>query len=165
MTGADADPTVIAREIALRKLTAAARTRQELEQAMRRKNVPAEAAGAVLDRLERVGLVDDEAFARDWVAARQQRHHRSRSALRWELQAKGVGGEHIESALGSVDGAAELSAARALAAKRAAQSRDLDPAVRDRRIAGALARRGFGAEVVASVLNELRDRLDAGSDA
>lgn len=64
---AQADPEVVARTIALRKLTAQARTRHELDQALRKKNVPDEIATTVLDRLEQVGLVDDAAFAQDWV--------------------------------------------------------------------------------------------------
>ena len=35
--------------------------------------------------------------------------------------------------------------------------RGLDPVVRDRRLAGVLARRGFGSGIVSTVLAELRD--------
>lgn len=152
----DADPESIARTIALRKLTAQARTRHELDEALRKKNVPEEAAAAVLDRLEEVGSVDDQAFAQDWVASRQQRRHLSRSALRRELQAKGIDREHLDEALATVDSDDELNAARALAAKKAAAMRTLEPMVRDRRLAGALARRGFGSGIISAVLDELR---------
>ena len=93
---AEADPEAIARTIALRKLTAQARTRHELSVALRARNVPDDAATEVLDRLGEVGLVDDAAFAEDWVASRQQRRHLSRSALRQELQRKGVAREQID---------------------------------------------------------------------
>ncbi|MDN5770510.1 MAG: recombination regulator RecX, partial [Microlunatus sp.] len=153
----EADPENVARTIALRKLTASARTRHELDQAMQRKNVPDEVASAVLDRLEAVGLVDDGAFAQGWVESRQQRRHLSRSALRRELLAKGVDRDHVDAALDPIDTDDELAAARALAAKKAAAGHRLDPAVRYRRVAGALARRGFGAGVITTVLSELRD--------
>lgn len=152
----DADPESVARTIALRKLAAQARTRHELGQALRKKNVPDDAAAAVLDRLEEVGLVDDQTFAQDWVASRQQRRHLSRSALRRELQARGIDREHLDAALATVDSGDELNAARALATKKAATMRGLEPVVRERRVAGALARRGFGSGIISTVLSELR---------
>src|SRR4051812_38184864 len=66
--GPDADPEEVARRIVLRKLSARARTRAERERGLTSKAVPAEAAETVLDRMGEVGLVDDAAFARDWVA-------------------------------------------------------------------------------------------------
>ena len=152
----EADPESVARTIALRKLAAQARTRHELDQALRKKNVPDEAAAAVLDRLEEVGLVDDQAFAQDWVASRQQRRHLSKTALRRELQAKGVDRDHLDEALATIDTDDELAAAQALATKKAAAMRGLEPMVRDRRLAGALARRGFGSGIISTVLSELR---------
>lgn len=155
--GFDGDPEQVAHTIALRRLTAQARTRHELDQALRRRNVPDDVAASVLDRLEDVGLVNDEVFARDWVESRQRRRHLSRSALRRELQAKGVGREHIDDALATIDGVDELEAARALVATKAVATRGLDPLVRYRRLAGALSRRGFGSGIIATVLDELGD--------
>ena len=153
----DADPVGTARTIALRKLTASARTRHELDEALQKKNVPDEIAAAVLDRLEDVGLIDDGAFAQSWVESRQQRRHLSRSALRRELQTKGVDREQVEAALASVDSEDELTAARTLAAKKVSSMHGLDRVVRERRLAGVLARRGFGSGIVTTVLGELRD--------
>jgi regulatory protein len=152
---ADADAENVARTIALRSLTAQPRTRHELDGTLRKKNVPDDVAAAVLDRLEEVGLLDDEAFAQSWVESRQQRRHLSRSALRRELQTKGVDRDQVEAALARVDTDDELAAAHALAAKKSAASRGLDPTVRRRRLAGALARRGFGSGVIATVLDEM----------
>lgn len=155
--GPDADPESVARAIALRKLTAQARTRHELDQALLRKGVPPEVSTAVLDRLEETGLVDDEAFAQEWVDSRQQRRHLSRTALRRELQARGVDRDRIDAALADVAPDDELAAARALVAKKAGATRDLAPLVRHRRLAGALARRGFASGIIATVLAELAD--------
>jgi regulatory protein len=157
--GADADPVSVARAIVLRKLAAQSRTRAELERALKRKQVPDDAARTVLDRMESVGLVDDETFARDWVESRQQRRHLSKSALRRELTAKGVERSEIDTALDVVDGEDELTAARALAAKKARSTVGLDGQVRYRRLAGVLARRGFSPSVASRVLAEtLSDR-------
>lgn len=155
----DADPVSVARAIVLRKLAAQSRTRAELERALKRKQVPDDAARTVLDRMESVGLIDDETFARDWVESRQQRRHLSKSALRRELTAKGVERSEIDTALDVVDSEDELTAARALAAKKARPTVGLDAQVRYRRLAGVLARRGFSPHVVSRVLAEtLSDR-------
>jgi regulatory protein len=152
---AEADPAVIARTVALRKLTAQARTRHELTVALRARNVPENAAIEALDRLGEVGLVDDAAFAEDWVTSRQQRRHRSRSALRHELQRKGVARELIDQALDAVDSDAEYRAALDLARRKHATMSGLEPTVCYRRLAGTLARRGFGSATTAHVLREV----------
>lgn len=151
----DADPVGMARQIVLRKLAAQARTRHELAKAMAARKVPDEVAEQVLDRLTEVGLVDDAAFARDWVESRQQRRHLSAPALRRELQSKGVDRDAIDAALSSVEFSDELVAARDLARRRAAALVSQPYPVRYRRVAGALARRGFGSAIVAQVLREV----------
>jgi regulatory protein len=117
--------------------------------------VPPDATQQVLDRLEAVGLVDDEKLARDWVESRQARRHLSRSALRRELQAKGVDRDDIEAALEQVSRDDELRAARALAGKKLDAMVGLGHDVRRRRVAGALARRGFSSDVISRVLADV----------
>lgn len=141
-----------------------ARTRQELADTLRRTNVPAEAAEAVLDRMTEVGLINDAELARSWVESRQQRRYLSRTALRHELQRKGVERDVVAEAVDEVSGDDEREAARALAQKKLRSLRGLEATVQRRRMAGALARRGFTADVVAVVLKELRfagDESDA----
>ena len=48
----------------------APRTRAQLAEALRKREVPEEAAEAVLERFSEVGLIDDEAFAAAWVSSR-----------------------------------------------------------------------------------------------
>jgi regulatory protein len=153
--GPEADPEALARTIVLRKLTGQARTRQELAKALADRDVPDEAAESVLDRMEEVGLVDDKTFAHDWVESRQSRRQLSRSAIKRELITKGVDRDDIEEALGQVGDEDELNAARALAEKKARSMTNLEPQVRYRRLAGALARRGFAGYVTTQVLDEV----------
>jgi regulatory protein len=153
--GPEADPETLARTIVLRKLSAQARTRQELAKALADRDVPEEAADAVLDRMEEVGLVDDRTFAHDWVESRQSRRKLSRSAIRRELITKGVDRDDIDEALAEVGDEDELNAARALAEKKARSMTNLEPQVRYRRLAGALARRGFAGHVTSQVLDEV----------
>lgn len=152
--GPDADPETLARTIVLRKLTSQARTRQQLADALADRDVPDDTAATVLDRMEEVGLVDDGAFARDWVESRQSRRRLSRSALRRELITRGVGREHIDEALAQVDEDDELEAARALVEKKLRSMSRLEPEVQYRRLAGALARRGFSSGIASRVLEE-----------
>jgi regulatory protein len=150
-----ADPEAIARRIALRQLSASARSRGELESTLARKKVPPDAAGRVLDRLEEVGLIDDRRFAQNWVESRQTRRHLSKPALRHELQAKGVAREDIDLALEDIGRDEELRAARMLAGKKLKTTASLPREVQKRRVAGALARRGFSSDIVARVLADL----------
>lgn len=152
-----ADPEGVARTIVLRKLAAQARTRQELARALSARQVPEDVAEFVLDRMEAVGLVDDEAFARDWVESRQQRRHLSRSALRRELQTKGIDRDQIDEAVAGVETDDEIEAALALAQKRMRSLQGLEREVQYRRLAGALARRGFSGGVASTVLSRVLD--------
>jgi regulatory protein len=107
--------------------------------------------------MEAVGLVDDEAFARDWVESRQQRRHLSKSALRRELQGKGVEREQIDEVVSGIGSGDEVEAALALATKKFRSMAGLERDVQYRRLAGALARRGFNGTVVATVLSRVLD--------
>ena len=154
----DADPESVARTIVLRKLAAQARTRHELATALSARQVPEEVAAEVLDRMESVGLVDDASFARDWVQSRQQRRHLSKSALRRELQAKGVERETVDEAVAEVAGDDELEAAEALAVKKLRTMNGLARDVQYRRLAGALGRRGFGPGITSTVIGRVLDQ-------
>jgi regulatory protein len=156
--GPPADPVGVARTIVVRKLTAQARTRHELAQALARRRVPEEVSTQVLDRFESLGLVDDADYARQWVESRQRRRHLSRRHLKQELLRKGVDLDDIEGALTDVDSADELEAARALGRKKVATMSGLDAAVQYRRLTGALARRGFPSGIINAVVEELLRR-------
>ena len=86
----EADPESVARKILLDQLTGQARSRKELADKLATKNVPDDVATRLLDRFEEVGLVDDEAFARSWVAVpRSAGKGLARRALAQELRRKG----------------------------------------------------------------------------
>lgn len=157
--GPPADTEAVARTIVLTKLTDRARSRQELEDVLAGKDVPAEIAAAVLDRFEAVGLVDDAAFADAWVESRQSTRGLSRRALRYELRRKGVDDEVIAESLEQVGPAAELAAAQRLVERKLQSTRHLPADVRFRRLAGLLARKGYPP---ALTLRVVRDALAAG---
>jgi regulatory protein len=160
----DADPESVARAIALRLLTMAPRTRAQLGEAMARKGVPGEVAEAVLDRFEEVCLVDDEEFARQWVHTRHTGRGLARRALGHELRQRGVEDETVREALGSIDDEAELAAARELVRRRLPAVAGDDPARRIRRLAGLLARKGYGSGVTMRAIREVTADEGDGED-
>ena len=139
----DADPVALARTIALRQLTAAPRSRAELAQAMARRDVPEEAAEAVLDRFTELKLVDDAAYAEMLVRSRHTTRGLARRGLAHELRAKGIEDATAAAALDQLDPEQELATARALVARKLAGTARLEPEVRLRRLAGMLARKGY----------------------
>jgi regulatory protein len=162
--GLAADPEQVARTILLRRLEVAPRTRGELASTLRERNVPEEVAIRVLDRFEEVGLVDDRVFARMWVESRQRTRNLSGRALRSELHRKGVAADVIDEALAEVGAEAELSAAREVAARKARSLTGLPRATQARRLAGALARKGYGPGLSAQVVREALADLDSEDD-
>ncbi len=152
--GSEPDPHDWARQIVLRQLTAAPRSRSQLEQALRRKDCPDDVAAAVLDRMEEVGLVDDVAYAGMLVRSQQAGRGLARRALAHELRKKGVDDDTARAALDEVDPHDEEDRARQLVAKKLRSMSGLDPVVQTRRLAGMLARKGYGADLAMRVVRE-----------
>ena len=152
--GPEPDPESVARKILLDQLTGRARTRSELATKLGSRNVPDEVATRLLDRFEEVGLIDDDAFAREWVQQRQSGRGLARRALAQELRRKGIEDEVSRAVLDDVDPEEEVEAARRLvrAKLRSVQSLDREKAVR--RLVGMLARKGHSSSVAFRVVRE-----------
>jgi regulatory protein len=159
--GPEADPESVARKILLDQLTGQARTRQELADRLAKRHVPDEIATRLLDRFEEVGLVDDQAFARQWASSRQASKGLARRALAQELRRKGVADEIVRGALDELDPADEEAAARALVRRKLRTMSRLDETAKARRLVGMLARKGYPPGVAMSVVRaELRELDD-----
>src|SRR5271155_3775658 len=137
------DPEAQARQICLRLLTIAPRTRPQLAQALHRRGVPDEAAETVLSRFADVGLIDDAAFARAWVESRHYSRGLSRRSLSAELRRRGVDSEEIREAVDTLDPEQEAATARRLVEHKLASTRGQSPEARARRTASLLARKGY----------------------
>ncbi len=149
-----ADPESRARDVCLRLLTAAPRTRAQLASAMRRRGVPDAAAEAVLSRFTDAGLIDDAAFARAWVESRHYSRGLSRQALAAELRQRGVADGEVRDALGELDPDQEAATARQLVSRKLVATRGQPAQVRTRRLAGMLARKGYPAAMVFRLVRE-----------
>ncbi|WP_343950901.1 regulatory protein RecX [Nonomuraea longicatena] len=153
-SGPPADPAAVARNICLRLLTMAPKTRAQLAAAMKKREVPEEVADAVLDRFTELGLINDEAFAEAWVDSRHHGRGLARRALAAELRHRGVDGETVNEAVERLDSDQEAEMARQLVDRKLRSTRGLDPQVRTRRLAGLLARKGYSGGVAFRVIRE-----------
>jgi regulatory protein len=140
---------------ALRLLTARARSRAELEWRLLERGFTAPAVAETLDRLERVGLVDDRALAEAVAGGRADRGLDA-PAIAAELRDRGVDPALAEAAAQSaVPADARADRCRQVAEARLVQLEGLPPATQLRRLAAYLARRGYPADLAESVARDL----------
>lgn len=136
-------------ERALRLLSVRPRSRHELASRLRLAGFEPEEVREELDRLEAVGLLDDESFARA-VAEHQVKVRRAgRRAVFSALAAKGVDRTTIEETLASLGGDEE-GRAEELALTRARGLAGLPPEKAYARLVGLLQRRGYDGSVARS---------------
>jgi regulatory protein len=162
--GGAPDPEARARQICLRLLTAAPRTRAQLAQAMHRRGIPAEAAEAVLARFTDAGLIDDAAFARAWVESRHHSRGLSKRSLSAELRRHGVQSEEIREATDMLDPDQEAATARHLVERKMASTRGRPPEARARLAAGMLARKGYPPGLAFRLIREVMQQEGAELD-
>ena len=160
-----ADPAERARAICLRLLTGTPRTRKQLADALRKREIPDEVAEEVLSRFEEVGLINDSAFADAWVESRHHGRGLARRALVQELRTKGVDSTLIDEAVGQLDSEQEETTARELVARKLRATRGLDRDKRLRRLAGMLARKGYAQGMALRVVRQaLEEEGEEGED-
>ncbi|HIX80218.1 MAG TPA: recombination regulator RecX [Candidatus Corynebacterium faecipullorum] len=150
------------RSRALGLLDQRARSRKELRDRLVAADFESEVVDAVVDDLAEAGLVDDEAFAKEWVRQRHARRGKSARALNLELKEKGVEAADRATALAQITEESEEAVARQVAEKKARTLKRVpaDRHERDkllRRIVGTLARRGYNQELVMRISIDVLD--------
>ncbi len=138
----------------LRSLERRAHARQELQRKLERKGHTPEAVAAAIGRLERLGLLDDEAFALQYATTRSARG-RGPVRLRHDLRSLGIADDTIARSVAAIpaDEDDPLAQPRALAIKRAGQLGGLPRETRRRRLSAYLARRGFSGSDARKVID------------
>ena len=144
----------VARQIVLRQLAMAPRSRKQLRDKLAARECPDDVAEAVLDRMTEVGLIDDEAFAGMLVRSQQAGRGLAKRALARELRTKGVDDELARATLDAIDPNAERDQAERLVAKKLRSMHGLEILVQKRRLAGMLARKGYPADLSMAVIRE-----------
>jgi regulatory protein len=154
-------PEAVARQICLRMLTAAPRTRAQLADALRRRGVPDDVAEEVLGRFADVKLIDDAMFATAWVESRHHGRGLAGRALAAELRHRGVASEDIRAAVDHLGPEQEIATARALVARRLPATRGQPVPARMRRLVGVLARKGYTPALAYRVVREALEQEGA----
>jgi len=157
-----ADERQQARDAALHLLAYRPRSEEELRSRLARRGLPPGVVEETIDRLREQSLLDDAAFARYWVEARQRSSPRGRGLLRRELLAKGIATETAGEAVAAV---ADEEAARRAAEKKARTLRTLDYPTFRRRLGQFLLRRGFPYETARTLVDELWRQSQRASSA
>ncbi|MCL1897278.1 MAG: recombination regulator RecX [Micrococcales bacterium] len=151
----------LARSIGLRLLTAAPRSRAQLEQAMAKRLVPPQVIDKVLDRFVEVGLVDDQAYAEMLVRTRHSERGLTGPALAAELRRRGIDDQVAASAMEQISAEGQTERAEALALKKLSSTRGLDYQVRLRRTVSLLTRKGYSSGQALEITRRLLDQEEA----
>ncbi|MDQ7025852.1 MAG: RecX family transcriptional regulator [Anaerolineae bacterium] len=129
------------------------RSTQEVRQRLLKKSFDDVVIDTAIEKLERLGYLDDRAFARFWIEDRNRFKPRGRRALSYELRNKGISDSLIQDLLDELvnesDGAYEA------AQKRVRSMRGKTQREFKKKIGAFLQRRGFGYEAVNNALNQL----------
>ncbi len=135
---------------ALAYATLRPRSSWEMEQYLRRKKCSPALEKRTMDKLSGIGLVDDDGFARSWVASRRLLKPISKRKLLQELRAKRVPDDAVRRALDE-DGADERVVLAELIIRKRKQTRYRD----DQKLMQYLAGQGFGYGDIKAVLSDL----------
>lgn len=142
-------------------------TRSQLAEKLRRKGIPDVVANPVLDEYERLGYINDRAYAESKARTAVDYSRHGASRVRRALREKGVPEDVVEDVVAdTVTPARELENARALVTKKMATSsmRGLPRQKVMNRLTGMLARRGYPPNVAFQVAREAWDTANSDSD-
>lgn len=149
--------------LVLRSLGRRGLSEWEVREMLRDNEVPIEEHEEWIDRLLRLGYVDDAALAEQLVNALRERKGLGTGAITQELKKRKLDPVAISEALAALDGDEEVQRATELALKRVGQLSSYDEATADRRLTGFLMRKGYpGAIVRAAVSTALATRKRGG---
>lgn len=151
-----------AKQVLLRRLSHAPRTRKELAKDLKDKEISDEVATLALDRFEEVGLINDQALASNYVSSQHQRKGLGKNVLRQQLRAKGISDDVALEAVSQISDDQEFQAAFALACKKIRSLQRDDEKTQLRKIVGVLARKGYSSNLAFRVAKEVISDLPDG---
>lgn len=155
------DPESVARIICLRLLDIRARSRVELERALRKRGVPDEPAARVLDRFTELGLIDDAALAAAMAESAHRERGLARRGVTAKLRQRGFDDDVVADAVGEIDSEAERARAIVLVQRRQHSLSRFPAEVQARRLVGLLARKGYPIGMAVGIVREVLGELDS----
>ena len=126
---------------AYRYLSYGARSESQMRTRLRQKGVLPNTMDKAIVRLRELRLLDDTAFAQQWVERRALSNPRGRRLVRWELRQKGIGQDVAEESVQVID---DEEGAYKAAARRAGRSKAQNYPEFRKKLGEFLVRRGFG---------------------
>ncbi len=141
------DPAALERAL-LKKLARRDLSVVEAEQFLEQNGLPAEQLEEWIERMVRLGYLDDLRLAENVVDQLRRRKGLGTSSIKQELNRRRVDPALISEALGESDQDDERARAMELAVKRAGQLGSYDDATAERRLTGFLMRKGYGSGLV-----------------
>jgi len=151
-----------AENITMHALTRRGQSRAEIGDLLLRREIDVCVAESELDRLERVGLIDDRALAADLVERLRTRKKLGPSALRQELMRRKIDRDAIEEALSEAEEEDGDDLVLELARDRARRLGGLDRTTAERRLVDFLARKGHGGSGAREAARQALDERDSG---
>ncbi len=145
---------------ALRFLGSRARTIREIEHHLDRCEFGEVEIYDTVERLKELNLLDDKAYAEEYVRTRLNTKPVSRAHLRMQLVAHEIEQNAMENALLLVDDEQETRSAALVAEKYARQYAKLPPDERDELVMRRLMSRGYGYDDARAALSALSEEGD-----
>jgi regulatory protein len=145
---------------ALNYLSYRSRSEQEISRNLIKHDIPEDIIAEVMEKLRHSSLVDDRAFARNWIENRVQFKPRGKRALALELYQKGIAQEIIDDELQDLD---ESLLARRCAQKKASRFKNLDWETYQKKMSGYLNRRGFPYGIIRDTVQESWEEIHKAS--
>ena len=139
--------------VSMHALTRRGMSVAEMTDLLEKREIEPEEVEAEVERLSRVGLLDDQALAENLVRTLTERKGMGRQAVKAELRRRKVDDTAVAEALEAMDGDAELERAIEVATKRAQQLRSYDAETAKRRLGAFLQRRGYSGSVLSAAMN------------
>ena len=133
-------------------LASRAHTVKQMRTRLTRAGFEADVVTEAVARLLELGYLNDGRYADAWVATRREHRLHGEVRLRHDLAQRGVAPETISLAI--VDDGEELTRARAAIERRVGSLAGLDREAFSRRLGSFLARRGFRASIVTTVVRD-----------
>lgn len=140
----------------LKLLSYRPRSEKELKDWFKKKNVGEETKKLVIRKLQKLGYLNDEEFAKWWIEQRQTFRPTGFRLLALELRQKGISREIVNKQFSNlaIKQLSEAELAKKVVEKKMRSLKGYSSLEQRQKLASALARRGFSWEVIKEVVDE-----------